>query len=94
MKRKIFAVICATLLLLTGCSGNGVSKSIVEHNNSISPRIKTYADKSFNDYAWWYVVDENTGVVYLQFEGTYQGGITALLNPDGTAVTKDQLELK
>ena len=90
--KKILVCAFASALLLTGC--NGVSKNTVESQSNISPRIKVYSDKSYNHYEWWYVVDENTGVVYLQFEGSSQGGITPLLNPDGTPVTKDRLELK
>ena len=89
--KKIFACVVASTLLLTGC--NGVSKQSTEPLNTISPRIKVYAD-GVADYQWWYTVDEERGVVYLQYCGYGKGGITALLNPDGTAVTKDQLELK
>lgn len=92
MMKKIIACVCISVLLLTGC--NGVSRNTVEPQSNISPRIKVYSDNFGNEYQWWYVVDENTGVVYLQFEGVHQGGITPLLNPDGTPVTKAQLELK
>lgn len=90
--KKILACVCISVLLLIGC--NGVSENTVESQSYISPKIKVYSDKLYNKYRWWYVVDENTGVVYLQFEGYSRGGITPLLNPDGTAVTKEQLELQ
>jgi len=35
---------------------------------------------------------EDTGVVYLQFEGYRRAGITVALNADGTPITVEQIE--
>ena len=39
-----------------------------------------------------YFVDNHTGVVYIEYNGGYRGGITVALNADGTPVTKEQFE--
>lgn len=43
-------------------------------------------------YGLEYAVDQSTGVVYLY--SWSRGGVTIMLNPDGTPVTKEQLGLK
>jgi hypothetical protein len=39
----------------------------------------------------FYVVDRNTHVVYLAFDGYYRAGITALLKADGTLTLAEDL---
>lgn len=89
--RKVIAILPLFALLLTGCD-TGTTGTYVSSQES-QPRITVYAaDASSPTY--YYVVDDRTGVVYLEFDGLYRAGITVMLNPDGTPVTKDQLELK
>lgn len=89
MKKKILACVFVSALLLTGC--NGVSRNTLYTQSAASPRVKVYSEDVTDICSWWYAVDENTGVVYLVYS---RGGITVMLNPDGTAVTKEQLELQ
>jgi len=89
--RKAIAILPLAALLLTGCDKgtHGTNVSSQEYQ----PRITVYAADA-NTITYYYIVDDRTGVVYLQFDGMYRAGITPMLNPDGTPVTKDQLELK
>ena len=46
--------------------------------------IKVYSDGAFGSNEIW--VDRETGVNYLFHQSGYAGGLTPLLNPDGTPV--------
>ena len=49
--------------------------------------IKVYSDGGgFSGPATYILVDKETGVNYLYAAGSYGGGITPLLNRDGTPV--------
>jgi len=93
MKKAIsLAGLIVILFLLAGCDegkaipGNGYSD---RYNK---PDVKLLANNT-GSYKYFYVIDKNTEVVYLQFEGDRRGGITVALNADGTPVTVEQLEM-
>lgn len=91
MKKKlVLAIFATTLLFASGCDDGAKSKL---ENSSIvgSPDITQYA-KDERTYDYFYVVDNNTNVVYLQFSGYRRAGITVMLNADGTPITVDQLK--
>ena len=89
--RKVIAILPLFALLLAGCDMGTAGTKVSSQTSDL--RITVYAaDASSSKY--YYVVDNRTGVVYLEFEGYCRGGITVMLNPDGTPVTKDQLELR
>ena len=48
--------------------------------------IKTYSQSGFVDNVMQIWVDRQTGVNYLYSASGYSGGLTVLLNPDGTPV--------
>ena len=48
--------------------------------------IKVYSQASFTGPATYILVDKQTGVNYLYASSGYGGGITPLLNRDGTPV--------
>lgn len=92
MKKAISLVgLIAILFLLAGCDegkaipGNGYS------DRYSKPDMKLLA-KDVESYDYFYVVDNATGVVYLQFYGYSRAGITVALNADGTPITVEQLE--
>lgn len=96
MKRilKVMAVVClsVTVLSLAGCN-EGQSTPDVGYSieKYIKPDITVLA-KDVPHYSYFYVVDNKTGVVYIQFYGYRQAGITVLMNPDGTPVLADQIK--
>lgn len=59
-----------------------MSESIA--SNKVSPNLIRYDKGGYS-----YLVDTNTGIVYLQ----YSYGISIMLNHDGTPITRDQLGL-
>lgn len=48
--------------------------------------IKVYSQSSLTGPSTYILVDKKTGVNYLYASGGYGGGITPLLNRDGTPV--------
>ena len=64
-------------------------------SDDIPALTKVTDDENKNfDYSsrYSYLIDRRTGVVYIEYaSGRYKYGITAMLNPDGSAVTAEQL---
>ncbi len=91
MKKILFALL-AMSLLLTGCSKEGVAapKTSVQ---DITPSLLRAGDL-FTNSGYCYLVDENTGVVYLEFNAGYRHAITLMVNADGTPITAEQLGIK
>lgn len=87
MKRLIAVIAaCALVLCMTGC-GSRPSSEMSEEAQATDGRF-------LSDYPGCYVVtDTETGVQYLFAKGSGgyagYGGLTALLNPDGTPVVAD-----
>jgi len=92
--RKVITIICLTvfiMLMLTGCN-EGQSISTLSYSDKYNiPDISSLA-RDADGYNYFYVIDNNTGVVYLQFDGYRRAGITVALNADGTPVTIDQIK--
>ena len=86
-KRKI--ILSALTLFMFICSISSCGKGIENSSKIVTPNLTIY--DSANTY--YYIVDNATNVVYLSYSRGYKGGITAMLNADGTPVTADQLGL-
>ena len=94
-KRLIFAVLMMSLML-TGCRSSGTASADMYINESNpTPKIVKLSDVDPGDRdKYFYIVDKNTGVVYLAYDGYRQFGLTAMINVDGSAVTAEQLDLE
>jgi len=93
--KKTIAIICLTamLFMLTECK-EGQSTSTTRYSSEYNvPDISSLA-KDTDSYNYFYVIDNNTGVVYLQFSGFRRAGITVALNADGTPITVNQIRMK
>nr|WP_297765594.1 DUF6440 family protein [uncultured Butyrivibrio sp.] len=91
MKRLVLLT-ASIAVLLFGCEK---SPEVAEAANVNIPYASPSMNRvmSFKDYH--YLVDENTGVVYLEYDsGLYKYGITVMLNADGTPVTAEQLGIE
>lgn len=87
MKKLILAAVLAATVL-TGCDKGQAGVTV---KGGVYPKITQYGADT-DEYTYFYVVDERTGTVYLMFSGLRCAGITDAVNPDGTPVTKEQLE--
>ena len=89
--RKIVAATLAACLLLCGCRGN----VIVRENNAPKENVggRFICDNAI--YSFETVVDSKTGVTYLVWRDGFSqdavGGITVLLNDDGTPVISEEV---
>ena len=93
MKKVIAIIAFAMLLMLAGC-GEGQSVQKYGYSDEIEAPDVTVLAEDVGMYNYFYIVDNKTGVIYLQFDGYRSAGITAMLNPDGTPVTIDQIRRK
>lgn len=84
-------VILLLALVLCGCSGNGIRRE--------PGAAKPNADERFicdnSVYRFETVVDSYTGVTYLVWKSgdttTSKGGITVLVNADGTPILSEEV---
>lgn len=74
MKKKIIATILAVTLLIAGCS-DMANVSAGQDNTMVLV-------ESSRDYL--ICADNDTGVMYLYIKGGTGGGLTVMLNADGT----------
>ena len=89
--RKYWIVLALCVVLLTGCSKNA-SKATSNYSNHVVPNIVELGkgNGGISDY-YYYSIDRNTGVAYLNHVASYTHAITVMLNADGTPVTAGQL---
>lgn len=81
--------VCAMVALLyLGSYGTASVQHIQADRNTPVPNISSYAG---NDGTYSYIVDKNTGVVYLQYTGIHATAISVMLNPDGTPIMAEQI---
>ena len=74
MKKKIIAAIVTATLLITGCSDT--ANASAGHDNTM------VLVESSCDY--FIFADNDTGVMYLYIKESTGGGLTVMLNEDGT----------
>ena len=81
MKKKIIAAIVTATLLLTGCSDMANVSVSEEQDNTEDTIVQVENGWEYRIYA-----DKDTGVMYLYtYMGrNYGGGLTVMLNADGT----------
>ena len=91
-KRIKIICACAMLsLLLSGCVKN-TNKADEDTSSGIAPNILSTSNLGGGHY--FYIVDKNTGVVYLAYRDAHKYAISVMLNRDGSPVTAEQLEIK
>jgi uncharacterized membrane protein SpoIIM required for sporulation len=87
----IATVVLALLTIMSTCSvvSAKTKKATPKPNVTTSEKVIDEHDGTFQ-----YIIDNNTGVVYLEHHGDWGAEVTCVLlvNPDGTPVTIDQLE--
>lgn len=97
MKKNIIlgaAIVCILVAMLVGCGSKSSGVAVPERNyQDVQPNIVKIGDTNW-DEGFYYIVDKNTGVVYLGFDKYQKGGITVMLNADGTPVTAEQLGIE
>jgi hypothetical protein len=86
--KKAIAIALSACMLLCGC-GNSVRREEGAPKENVGGRF--LCDSSQYDFET--VVDTKTGVTYLIWtNGSHIGGITVLLNADGTPVISEEVD--
>ena len=82
MKKIASLILVMLTILLVGCA----------NDTEASSKIKSIQDRTHNDIdvTFEIVVDEETGVNYIVYNGYKQGGITPRLNSDGTLYIEEK----
>jgi hypothetical protein len=86
MKRFLLMVTMACIL--TSCS-----PSNVDTNGDLIPTPIILKSETDNG-RYTYIIDKNTGAVYLEYDGYRRRALTVMLNTDGTPLTAEQLGIK
>lgn len=89
MKIKKVLAILLIGFTLAGC-GEGATYAETNVQEKNMPNLVTTSTSP--GYA--YIIDKNTGVVYLRFVSGHQRAMTVMLNADGTPVTAKQLGIE
>lgn len=91
MNKVIITLVICVCIALCGCGSNTSSRASAKRDSvNVSPNVLVGVIEG-GDSSYYYLVDRNTGVVYLCYNATYQHSITVMLNADGTPVTAEQL---
>lgn len=88
MFKRIIAIVLL-IACISGCGfyGRKANKGYEDGYSPIGyPNITTYGNDKF-----LYVVDENTNVVYLVYNGMYQYGMSVMFDENGNVITVDKL---
>lgn len=92
---SMFVVACFALVMVHATdpseSVETVNSVHAVPNISVSDEYQM-AGNEYNRRYFRYIIDENTGVVYLQVYGGGAVGVTVMLNADGAPVTREQIE--
>lgn len=78
------------MIILIGC-GKNTASAYKDFSSGVAPNILACGSPSATGDSYFYVIDINTGVVYLSYSAGYHHGITVMLNADGTPITAEQL---
>lgn len=90
MKRLIITLSVLAIVSLTGCKGQAQA----DYGNTEDYELLnvTRIISRYNDLGYHYLIDNNTGVVYLEYDGAYGRAITVMFNSDGTVMTEKDIK--
>ena len=91
MKKLLVALSVLVIASLTGCKGQAPAYygNIEDYElPNVTKIISPHNDEGYN-----YLIDNNTGVVYLEYKGVNGGrAITVMFNADGTVMTEKDIK--
>lgn len=90
MKKLPIILSVLTMVLLTGCKGQAQADYGNTENYEL-PNVTRIIEPN-NDVGYNYLIDNNTGVVYLEYGDTYRHAITVMFNADGTLMKEKDIK--
>lgn len=92
MKKLLVALSVLVIASLTGCKGQ--AQADYENTEDYKlPNISRIASQ-WNSGGYNYLLDKDTGVVYLEYTGGHGRAITVMFNADGTIMTEEDIKKK
>lgn len=90
MKKILVGLILLAIVLLTGCKGQAPA----DYGNTEDYKLPnvTRIVSQWNGIGYNYLIDNNTGVVYLEYDNNKSRAITVMFNSDGTVMTKKNIK--
>ena len=88
--RKMIIISCLLILFLTGCSGQADAIKVSADGYAL-PRLKQIGECNGSGYS--YLVDERTGVVYIEYRAPQLYGITVAYNEDGKVMMEKDIKI-
>lgn len=79
MRKKVLVTILTATLLISGCVSANVNADTNTKTKKDETLVLVEHTETYSVYA-----DKDTGVMYLWKTGFYEGGLTVMLNADGT----------
>lgn len=91
MKRLTIILSVLAIVLLTGC--NGQSQADYTNTEDYELPNVTRLVKQCSGAGYYYLIDNNTGVVYLEYDGgSTERAITVMFNADGTLMKEKDIK--
>lgn len=91
MKKLLIILSVLTMVSLVGCKGQAQA----DYGNTKGyelPNVTRILEPN-NDVGYNYLIDNNTGVVYLEYKGVNGGrAITVMFNKDGTLMKEKDIK--
>lgn len=91
MKKLLMVLSVLAMVLLVGCKGK-VSADYGKTEDYKLPNVTRVVSPVY-EIGYSYLIDNNTGVVYLEYDGgTNDRAITVMFNSDGTVMTEKDIK--
>lgn len=90
MKKLLVALSVLVITSLTGCKGQARGN----YGNTEDYKLPnvTKIMGQWSDGGYNYLIDNDTGVVYLEYNGGYEHAITVMFHSDGTVMTEKDIK--
>lgn len=90
MKKILIGLSVLAIISLTGCEGQA-SENYGNTEDYKLPNVTRIISPN-NGVGYNYLIDNNTGVVYLEFTGSYGRAITVMFDEYGKVMTKEDIK--
>lgn len=90
MKKILVGLSLLAIVLLTGCKGQAPADYGNTEDYKLPNVIRIVSQ--WNGIGYNYLIDNNTGVVYLEYDNNKSRAITVMFNSDGTVMTEDDIK--
>ena len=94
MKKLSIILSVLAIVLLTGCEEQREGRAPANYGNTEDYELPNVTEVSKPDKSvgYNYLIDNNTGVVYLKYYGLNKYAITVMFNADGTVMTEKDIK--